>query len=166
MSTSWPTCSPLSRHSRGTLPLETAPPRFMMQSPSYSVRSSVAASPSNRLAWGDVHVTADDFRRIALSLPEAVESAHMDHPDFRVRNKVFATLGYPGEAWAMVKLTPEQQAEFVHAEPDVFVAVTGGWGRSGATNIRLETADEATTRHAVVSAWRNVAPKRRSRELD
>ena len=105
-------------------------------------------------------MTADDFRHIALSLPEAVESAHMDHPDFRVRNKVFATLGYPGEQWAMVKLTPDQQSEFVRREPGDFVPVTGGWGRRGATNIRLETADEATIRHAVLTAWRNVAPKR------
>ena len=50
-------------------------------------------------------MTADEFRRIALSLPEAVEIGHMGHPDFRVRKKIFATLGYPDDAWGMVKLT-------------------------------------------------------------
>jgi hypothetical protein len=84
----------------------------------------------------------------------------MGHPDFRVRNKVFATLGYPDKEWAMVKLTPEQQASFVGAEPEVFAPVKGGWGRRGATNVRIESADEAMLRHALVAAWRNVAPKR------
>ncbi len=46
-------------------------------------------------------MTADEFRKLALELPEASESAHMDHPDFRVRDKIFATLG-PDEDWGMV----------------------------------------------------------------
>jgi len=51
-------------------------------------------------------VTAQDFRRIALSFPEVTESAHMGHPDFRVKKRIFATLGYPARGWGMVKLTP------------------------------------------------------------
>jgi hypothetical protein len=105
-------------------------------------------------------VTSQEFRRIALSLPEASENAHMGHPDFRVRNKVFATLGYPDDEWAMVKLTAEQQASFVGAQPEIFAPVKGGWGLRGATNVRIETGDEASIRHALVAAWRNVAPKR------
>ena len=31
-------------------------------------------------------------RRFALTLPEAVEKSHFDQPDFRVRNKIFASL--------------------------------------------------------------------------
>ena len=86
-------------------------------------------------------MTAEQFRRLALRLPETTESVHMNHPDFRVRGgKIFATLAYPDETWAMVKLTPEQQGEFVTSQPDVFVAVKGGWGRSGATNVCLRPA--------------------------
>ena len=54
-------------------------------------------------------MTPDAFRTLALSLPEATESAHQNHPDFRVRGKVFATLGYPDDKWGMVKLTPAAQ---------------------------------------------------------
>ena len=54
-------------------------------------------------------MTADEFRRIALSFPGSVEAAHMKHPDFRVHGKIFASLG-PDESWGMVKLTVEQQA--------------------------------------------------------
>lgn len=105
-------------------------------------------------------MTPDNFRRLALALPETSESAHMGHPDFRVRKKVFATLSYPGEGWAMVKLTPQQQASFVEAEPAVFAPAKGGWGRRGATNIHLKGAQEASLRRAMLTAWCEVAPKR------
>jgi hypothetical protein len=107
-------------------------------------------------------VTADDFRQIALSLPEASESAHMDHPDFRVRGKIFATLGYPDQGWGMVKLTPEQQTSLVRAEPAVFVPAKGAWGRRGSTIVRLDTVDQVALSSALIAAWRNVAPKRLS----
>ena len=103
-------------------------------------------------------MTAKTFRRIALSMPEAAEGAHMSHPDFRVCNKIFATLG-PAEAWGMVKLTPDQQRQFVQAEPDVFVPVKGAWGRQGATTVVLEAATEPAIRRAMLLAWRNTAPK-------
>ncbi len=78
--------------------------------------------------------------------------------DFRC-GKIFATLGNPDAAWAMVKLTPDQQEARVAALPDVFVRVPGGWGRGGATRLRLSACDEATARGALLDAWRNVAPK-------
>jgi hypothetical protein len=102
-------------------------------------------------------MTADDFRRLALELPEAVESSHMAHPDFRVGGKVFATLGYPGQEWAMVKLPAEQQELFSKTEPTVFVPVKGGWGRKG--------AKKAAARKALEAAWHNVAPKRLTQRL-
>ena len=105
-------------------------------------------------------MTADGFRRLALSFTEAVESAHMGHPDFRVGGKIFATLGYPDGGWGMVKLTPEQQEAFVSAEPAVFTPVKGGWGRQGATNVRLRLAKVRSLRVALAAAWGNVAPRR------
>jgi len=104
-------------------------------------------------------VTADDFRRMALDLPEAEERAHMDHPDFRVAGKIFASLGYPEDGFAMVKLHPEMQHEFMTAEPKVFVPAAGAWGRGGSTTVRLKSARKSTLRSAVVAAWRNTAPK-------
>jgi hypothetical protein len=100
------------------------------------------------------------FRRLALGMPEATEVGHMGHPDFRVGGKVFATLGYPDAAWAMVKLTVEQQEAFVSAEPEVFIPVKGGWGRRGATNVLLRPAKVRSVRVAIAAAWRNVAPPR------
>ena len=93
-------------------------------------------------------MTADQFRRLALSLPEATESAHMGHPDFRVKGKIFATLDYPEPGWGMVKLTPEQQAELVQAEPDVFEPCAGAWGARGCTNVRLRAVKKVSDTHA------------------
>jgi hypothetical protein len=104
-------------------------------------------------------MTKDGFRRLALSLPEAVEVGHMGHPDFRVGGKIFATLGYPDDGWGMVKLTPEQQEALIDAEPLVFAPIKGAWGRGGATNVRLIPAKTARVRLALALAWRNVAPR-------
>jgi len=108
-------------------------------------------------------MTADDFRRLALSFPETAESAHMAHPDFRVRGKIFATLGYPDGGWAMVKLTPEQQEMFMREEPEVFVPAKGAWGRRGSTTVHLKAANNATIQRALASAWENATAKRRKR---
>jgi hypothetical protein len=105
-------------------------------------------------------MTAADFRRLALGFLEATESAHMDHPDFRVRGKIFATLGYPETGVGMVKLFPDQQKDFVRAEPKVFAPVNGLWGRRGATYVHLKAAKKASVRRALAAAWRNTAPRK------
>jgi hypothetical protein len=104
----------------------------------------------------------DEFRRLALSLPEAIEGAHVGSVDFRVRKRIFATLGPKYPRLAVVKLTPDQQEMLVSAEPAIFSAVPGGWGRQGWTHVHLGKADEATLRSALLTAWRNVAPKKLS----
>ena len=103
---------------------------------------------------------------MALRLPEVTEEAHMGHPDFRVRGKIFATLGYPEDGWGMVKLCPLDQVLFVQAEPEVFVPAKGAWGRRGATTVRLRAVKKATLRKALIAAWRNTAPKRLLDECD
>ncbi len=110
-------------------------------------------------------MTENQFRRLALSLPEAIEDAHMGHPDFRVAGKIFATLRAPEDGWAMVKLTPDQQEAFVSAVPEVFVPVKGTWGRQGATNVRLAQAKETVVRDALWAAWRERAPRRLMKAL-
>ena len=91
----------------------------------------------------------------------ATEHAHQGHPDFRAANKIFATLGYPDHHFAMVKLTPEQQREFVEAHPEAFAPVKGAWGLKGSTQVRLAKTDGETAGAAITAAWRNVQAKRR-----
>jgi hypothetical protein len=113
----------------------------------------------------DQRMTAKEFRKLALALPEAVEAEHMGHPDFRVRNKIFATLG-PDEDWGMVKLTPDQQAIVMQKQPKSFEPGPGAWGRRGATLVRLRGSDRDLVRQAMIAAWRNTAPKKLSAQFE
>ena len=98
--------------------------------------------------------TIDDFRRLALGLDGAEESSHMGSPDFRVGGRIFATLAHQARGYGNLMLTAEVQAAFVGEAPDVFVPVAGGWGRMGATHIRLAAADEETLAGALRTAWK------------
>ena len=109
-------------------------------------------------------MTAAQFRRIALSMPQATEASHMSHPDFRVRGKIFATLGYPDKHHGMVVLPPNDQAEFLKSHPDVFVAAKGAWGKQGSTSVRLDAVDPPTLRRALKIAWSNRVPSGGSRQ--
>src|SRR5579871_5696082 len=104
-------------------------------------------------------MTPASFRKIALSLPDTEERSHMDHPDFRVAGKIFATLGYPDKTRGMVKLSPEDQHNFSKDFPDAFIPVKGAWGRRGATSVHLRAAKTEVLRQALEAAWRNTAPK-------
>ena len=91
----------------------------------------------------------------------------MGHPDFRVNGKIFATI-HPDHAYGMVKLTPEQQHEFVNTHPTVFAPESGAWGRAGCTSVRLDSVDEETLGEAMTLAWQNVgraAPTKTSKPL-
>lgn len=105
-------------------------------------------------------MTANAFRKIALSLPETEERQHMSHPDFRVVGKIFATLGYPDKNRGMVKLSPEDQHNFCKDHPQAFTPVTGAWGVRGATSVLLKAADRDVMEKVIQAAWRFNAPKR------
>src|SRR5581483_6580835 len=97
-------------------------------------------------------MTPDEFRQIALSFPETEERSHMNHPDFRVRGKIFATIA-PNAEFGMVKLSPEEQQNYLRAAPEVFTPAAGAWGVKGATMVRLKAAKKGLTRRAVETAW-------------
>jgi hypothetical protein len=95
-----------------------------------------------------------DFRRIALSLQGAEEGSHMGAADFRVGGRIFATLASEDKGYGNLMLTPELQAQFVEELPEVFLPIPGGWGRMGATHIRLATANEDVLTDALRTAWK------------
>jgi hypothetical protein len=105
-------------------------------------------------------MTPAAFRKLALSMPDTEERQHMNHPDFRVAGKIFATLGYPDKTRGMVKLSPEDQHYFSKDHPNVFIPVKGAWGRRGATSVQLKAATKDVLTRAIEAAWRNTAPKR------
>ena len=94
------------------------------------------------------------FRRLALSLDGAVEGAHMGHPDFRVHERVFASL-HSKNQFGMVKLTPDEQTTLIQEHPAIFTPESGAWGRSGYTRVILKAADAEAVGEALTLAWRN-----------
>jgi hypothetical protein len=100
---------------------------------------------------------------MALEIPTAIERSHMNHPDFRVGGKIFASLAVPDENWGMVKLTLEQQRAFIEKAPKVFKPCSGGWGRQGATNVYLPAARTSSVRAALEAAAKNVVRPRKTR---
>ena len=105
-------------------------------------------------------MTAAEFRKMALSLPEAVEASHMGHPDFRVGGKIFASLGYPDNDYGVLMLPPSQQQQLIGGSSQAFSPAKGAWGRRGNTQVLLSAVDAAALRNAMEAAWRKAAPKR------
>ena len=106
----------------------------------------------------DAEMTEKQFRRIALGLEGAIESAHMNHPDFRANGRIFATLRGDGKH-GMVVLTPEQQARVIAEAPEAFTPESGAWGRQGCTRVLLAKADQERVGEAMTLAWRQVMAK-------
>jgi putative membrane protein len=104
--------------------------------------------------WWMTAMNAADFRRLALRLDGAEEGSHMGSPDFRVGGRIFATLAHQHHGYGNLMLSPAQQAAFVEEQPGLFLPVAGGWGRMGATHIRLAAAKEDVLAGALHTAWK------------
>jgi len=111
-------------------------------------------------------MTPNEFREIALSFAGAIESAHMNHPDFHANGRIFATLSYPDDKSAMVKLAMADQQRLVAAHPHVFYPAKGAWGLQGSTMIHLDAAHPDLMTQALELAWQDNAasPVKKSRK--
>lgn len=111
-------------------------------------------------------MTPAQFRRLALGFPDVVEGSHMGHADFRVGKRIFATLGYPDDRFAVVMLSPADQDLIVRDHLESFAPVKGAWGASGSTAVTLAKARMRATTAALEAAWRRRAPKKAVAELE
>src|SRR4051794_34447385 len=114
---------------------------------------------------------ANDFRDLALALDGAEESSHMGAADFRVGGRIFATLAHEALGFGNLMLSPELQESLISEAPEVFLPVSGGWGRMGATHIRLAEAAPEQLLKGLRLAWnlrvqkndKSRRPKRKTR---
>lgn len=110
-------------------------------------------------------MNADDFRELALGFDGAEESSHMGTADFRVGGRIFATLAHESLGFGNLMLSPELQRSLGDEAPDVFLPVPNGWGRQGATHVRLAEATPEQLLRGLRLAWelrvqKNGKPKR------
>ncbi len=110
-------------------------------------------------------MTAYEFRKLALNIPQATELAHVGHPDFRFAGKVFASLGSPDADWGMVKLKPEDQGAFVEKAPGVFMPCAGAWGKRGYTNVHLASVTKILLMAAFAAATKNIASDAKKKKV-
>jgi hypothetical protein len=96
---------------------------------------------------------AEDFREVALSLDGAEEGSHMGAPDFRVGGRIFATLAMQHLGYGNLMLSPALQRSLIAEAPDVFLPISGGWGRMGCTHIRLAEASAEQMLKGLQLAW-------------
>jgi hypothetical protein len=103
-------------------------------------------------------VSGAQWRKLACALPGAEEKSHFGHPDFRVRNKIFAGMSPDGKQGTL-KLTPEFQAMLIDGKPEVFTPAAGAWGDKGWTHLVLAKMELGAAPELLREAWRLVAPK-------
>lgn len=100
-------------------------------------------------------MTSETFRKLALAFPDAVEGTHMGHPDFRVNNRIFASLT-SDEARGSIKCDAATIDMLVRSSPEIYRDAWGGrW-----LGVALDGADEGAVTDLLEDAWKKVAPKR------
>ena len=105
-------------------------------------------------------MTAAGFRKLALQLPEATEGEHFGVADFRVANKIFATLAYQMKGYGVLLLTPDQQEGMIADAPEIFAPVPNAWGRKGATLVKLSAVNADILKAVLRTCWLRRAPKK------
>lgn len=104
-------------------------------------------------------MSPSDFRKIALGFEGVEQGSHMGAEDFRVGGRIFATLAAEKLGYGNLIISPELQAELISRQPDLFLPVAGGWGRMGATHIRLADASVTDLKRALRIAWKHRVEK-------
>ena len=94
------------------------------------------APPRRRAVLPPTVMTPEAFRALALSFPRAQERPIRGSQEFHIKDKVFATLGWPEACWAVIKLTPADQTRFLRGGEGLSPE-PGGRGKRGVTRVRL-----------------------------
>jgi hypothetical protein len=110
-------------------------------------------------------ITAEDVRRVALSLPRTEERLVRDQIKFRVGQLVYIAIS-PDEKSMGFAFPKEERAALVKAEPAKFHMPIKSDERYNWVRVWLAAIDEAEMRELVVDAWRMVVPKRVAASYD
>ena len=100
----------------------------------------------------------DEFRRLCLALPEAVEQETWGEATFRVRGRIFA-MGAPEGTHVSVKASLDDQAGLVEMDPKTF-EISAYTGRFGWVSVRLSRLNRKLGERLVRNAWERTAPRR------
>lgn len=109
-------------------------------------------------------VTNENFRKLAMSFPEATEQPHFEKTSFRVKKKIFATLELKTQI-AALKFSLVDQSVFIDIGKDLFYPAEGAWGKSGYTYVDLKKVNIKILKDAISISYCNVAPASLTKNL-
>jgi predicted DNA-binding protein (MmcQ/YjbR family) len=104
-------------------------------------------------------VSAETFRQLALSLPEAIEQPHFEKASFRANKKIFATLDVKNNR-ACLMLSEVDQSVFSAFDKSIIYPVPNKWGKQGATFIELKTVRKDMLKDALQQAYNKAITKK------
>jgi len=110
-------------------------------------------------------VTADDVRRIAMSLPRTTEGIVRDRVRYRIGRIVYAALSRD-ESIMGFGFPKEERVGLVEAEPEKFMMPAASDMRYNWVHVRLAALDEQELRELLTDAWRMVVSKRTAAAYD
>ncbi|MEU9859531.1 MmcQ/YjbR family DNA-binding protein [Streptomyces sp. NPDC047971] len=106
--------------------------------------------------------TADDVRRVALSLPGAVEKLAWGMPTFRAGpgGRIFASLDDDDQVIG-VKCPKGEREELIASEPAKFFIREGHDDNYAWVRVRIGALDDEEELYAILAdSWRQAAPRR------
>ena len=104
-------------------------------------------------------VTADDVRRLAVSLPRTTEGLVRDSPRWRIGRIVYLALS-PDEEELGFAYPKEGRDALVAGEPEKFLMPRPSDLRYNWVHARMAALDLDELRELVVDAWRMCVPKK------
>jgi hypothetical protein len=104
--------------------------------------------------------TADDVRRIALSLPETTEKPWFGTPGFRVKDKGFLRIRTEAEGGLVVFVEDLAEKDALLASDSAKFFTTPHYDGYPTVLVHLEAVDVDELTELIVESWRLKAPKR------
>lgn len=99
-------------------------------------------------------MSPEAFAAIGAGLAMVKSKAVMGAVRLAVHGKVFATVGWPGADWAVVKLSPPDQAQLIEVS-NALEAESGRRGSRGVTRVRLAVLSDAVANRVLIAAWQS-----------
>jgi hypothetical protein len=110
-------------------------------------------------------VTAEDVRRLAMSLPRTEEALVRDQVKFRVGRIVYLALSRD-ETIMGFGFPKEERAALVASHPEKFQMPLKSDERYNWVRVRLAALDHEELRELVVDSWRMCVPKKVAASYD
>lgn len=105
-------------------------------------------------------ITIENFRKLALSFPNATEEPHFEKTSFRVKKKIFATFDEKNHH-AVLKLNEIDQSVFCASREKIFYPIPNKWGKQGWTIVELSRVRPEMFEDALIRSYEAVASQKK-----